>query len=82
MGTATVYPTFSAAIADVVHAEQRAESLGVFRFWRDLGYTFGAIVSGVIADLFGIDFAIITVGILTILSSLIIKVRMPKQVVN
>lgn len=82
LGTATVYPTFSAAIADVVHAEQRAESLGVFRFWRDLGYTFGAIVSGVIADLFGIDFAIITVGILTIFSSLIIKVRMPKQVVN
>lgn len=82
LGTATVYPTFSAAIADVVHAEQRAESLGVFRFWRDLGYTFGAIVSGVIADLFGINFAIITVGILTIFSSLIIKVRMPKQVVN
>lgn len=82
LGTATVYPTFSAAITDVVHAEQRAESLGVFRFWRDLGYTFGAIVSGVIADLFGIDFAIITVGILTIFSSLIIKVRMPKQVVN
>jgi len=76
LGTALVYPTFLSAIADATHPRQRAESIGVFRLWRDLGYAIGAIVSGIIADLFGVPYAIITIGIITILSSLVIKFRM------
>lgn len=76
LGTAAVYPTFLAAIADNTHPSQRAESIGVFRLWRDSGYAFGAILSGVLADYFGIKAAIISVGILTILSALVIQVRM------
>ena len=78
-GTALVYPTFLSAIADATHPNQRAESIGVFRLWRDLGYAFGAILSGIIADVFGVPYAIITIGVITILSSLVIKFRMPKQ---
>jgi MFS family permease len=75
-GTALVYPTFLAAIAETTTPTQRAESIGVFRLWRDLGYAIGAILSGIIADIFGIEYAIITIGIITIFSSLIIKFRM------
>ena len=77
LGTALVYPTFLSAIADATHPKQRAESIGVFRLWRDLGYAIGAILSGVIADLFGIAYSVLTIGVLTIVSSLVIKFRMP-----
>lgn len=75
-GTALVYPTFLSAIASTTTPTQRAESIGVFRLWRDLGYAIGAILSGIIADIWGIEYAIISIGIITILSSLIIKFRM------
>ncbi len=77
MGTALVYPTFLSAIADATHPSQRAESIGAFRLWRDLGYAFGAILSGIIADAFGVMYAIITIGVITILSSIVIRIRMP-----
>jgi len=79
LGTALVYPTFLSAIADATHPNQRAESIGVFRLWRDLGYAIGAVVSGIIADLFGVHYAILSIGVITILSSLVIKFRMPKK---
>jgi len=78
LGTALVYPTFLTTIAQQVSANQRAESIGVFRLWRDLGYAFGAILSGVIADVFGINYAILTIGLLTVTSAIIIQIRMPK----
>ena len=76
-GTALVYPTFLSAIADATNPNQRAESIGVFRLWRDLGYAIGAIVSGIIADVFGVSYAVMAIGLITILSSVIIKFRMP-----
>ncbi len=79
LGTALVYPTFLSAIAQATNPKQRAESIGTFRLWRDLGYAFGAIISGVTADIFGIDYAIFLIGGLTILSSIIIKFRMPEK---
>ena len=81
-GTALVYPTFLSAIADATHPRQRAESIGVFRLWRDLGYAIGAIVSGIIADLFGVQYAVLTIGLITVLSSLLIKFRMPNSKKN
>ncbi|TBW26538.1 MFS transporter [Gramella sp. KN1008] len=77
-GTALVYPTFLSTIAQATSPNQRAESIGTFRLWRDLGYAIGAVISGVTADLFGVTYAIILIGILTILSSVIIKLRMPR----
>lgn len=80
LGTAIVYPTFLAAIADATTPNQRAESIGAFRLWRDLGYAIGAIISGITADAFGIEYAILLIGCITVLSSLIIKIRMPKHI--
>jgi MFS family permease len=76
LGTALVYPTFLSTIAEYTRPEQRAESIGTFRLWRDLGYAFGAIISGITADLFGISYAVLLIGGLTIISSIIIKFRM------
>jgi len=79
IGTATVYPTFLAAIADYVHPQQRAESIGIFRLWRDLGYAVGALLTGILADSLGIHWAVGTIGFLTIVSSLIILIRMQSK---
>lgn len=79
LGTALVYPTFLSTIAQATSPKQRAESIGTFRLWRDLGYAFGAIISGITADLFGIEYAIFLISGLTIISALIIKFRMPEQ---
>ncbi len=78
IGTALVYPTFLSTIAQEATPMQRAESIGTFRLWRDLGYAIGAILSGITADLFGIEYAIFLIGGFTIISSMIIKFRMPK----
>ena len=76
IGTAIVYPTFLAAISDYTHPEQRPKSIGIFRLWRDLGYAIGAILTGIIADQFGLVAPILAIGVLTILSSFVIQLRM------
>jgi MFS family permease len=53
VGMALLYPTLIAAIGDISHPNWRGSSLGVYRFWRDLGYGIGALSLGVIADTFG-----------------------------
>jgi len=75
-GTAMVYPTFLASIAENTHPRDRPKSLGVFRFWRDLGYAIGAIITGIIADVLGISSSIIFIGVLTFVSGLIVYYRM------
>ncbi len=75
IGTAMVYPTFLAGIAENTHPADRPQSLGIFRFWRDLGYAIGALLTGILADTFGFGMAIGTIGFLTILSGIIIKIR-------
>lgn len=78
-GTAMVYPTFLATVAENTHPQDRAKSIGIFRLWRDLGYAFGAILTGIIADLININAAIIFIGLLTFASSVIIRFRMKCQ---
>ena len=70
-GTAMVYPTLLAAIADHAHPSWRASSLGVYRFWRDLGYAIGALLSGVVADAINIGAAIHLVAAITLASGLV-----------
>jgi MFS family permease len=75
-GTAMVYPTFLAAVADLTHPKDRAESVGIFRLWRDGGYAIGAVFSGIVADMFDINLAITLTGLLTVMSGIWIMVRM------
>jgi MFS family permease len=76
IGTAMVYPTLLAAIGDVAHPTWRASSIGVYRFWRDLGYAAGALITGVAADALGMDSAMWLVAGLTFCSGIIVAVRM------
>lgn len=76
LGTAVVYPTFLAAIANYTHPQQRAESIGVFRLWRDMGYAVGALLTGLIADSLGLDWSIAVIGGLTLLSAAVVWRRM------
>ena len=75
-GTAMVYPTFLATVAENTNPQDRAKSIGIFRLWRDLGYAIGAILTGIIADLISINTAIMFIGLLTLASALIIGYRM------
>ncbi len=75
-GTAMVYPTLLAAIGDVAHPTWRARSVGIYRLWRDGGFAIGALLAGIVADLFSIPAAIYAVAALTALSGLVVAARM------
>jgi MFS family permease len=76
VGTAMVYPTLIAAISDAAHPAMRARALSVYRFWRDLGYAVGALSSGVIADIFGFEAAILAIAAITFASGVIAAAHM------
>ena len=78
VGTAMVYPTLLAAVGDVAPPPWRASAVGVYRFWRDSGYALGALLAGVLADLFGIAWSIGAVALLTFASGLLVVLRMPE----
>lgn len=82
LGTAMVYPTFLATIAENTHPTDRAKSLGTFRLWRDLGYAIGALITGIISDSFGLESSVIFIGGLTLTSAIIIVVRMKSRLSN
>ncbi|HLC83708.1 MAG TPA: MFS transporter, partial [Bacteroidia bacterium] len=67
-GTAMVYPTFLATVAENTNPIDRPKSLGIFRLWRDLGYAIGAILTGFIADAININASILVIGALTLFS--------------
>lgn len=76
IGTAMVYPALLAAVSDAAHPSWRASSVGVYRFWRDIGYAVGALMAGAIAALLGLEWAVHTAGILTFVSGLIAWINM------
>ena len=76
LGTASVYPNFLTVIAENTHPSQRAQSMSIFRFWRDSGYVIGAVFSGIIADRFGINAAFISVALITMGAGLLTEIRM------
>ncbi|WP_074043003.1 MFS transporter [Geobacillus proteiniphilus] len=76
LGTAMVYPTLQAVIGDVASPNWRASSMGVYRFWRDSGYAFGALAAGVIADVVGVTWSIGIVALFPFLAGVYSHVRM------
>jgi MFS family permease len=76
LGTALVYPTLLAAVADVAEPAWRGSAVGVYRLWRDLGFAVGAIVAGVVADAAGMASAIWVVAAITAGSGFVVLVRM------
>jgi MFS family permease len=79
LGTALVYPTLLAAIADNTGASWRASAVGVYRLWRDSGYAIGALAGGVIADALNVSWAIWSVAALTFLSGVVVASLMRER---
>ena len=75
-GTAMVYPALLAAVGDVAHPAWRASAMGVYRFWRDLGYAVGALMAGLVAGAFGLVWSVHAAGALTFVSGLLAWVAM------
>ena len=72
VGTAMVYPTLIAAVSDAIQPRDRARVVGVYRFWRDFGFVFGALIAGVGADATSPQTAILIVALLTAASGLLV----------
>ncbi len=79
IGTALVYPTLIAAISDAVEPMVRAAVVGVYRFWRDMGYVAGALIAGIVADAVGFSGAIALVAALTAISGVWVALDMPER---
>jgi predicted MFS family arabinose efflux permease len=77
IGTAAVYPTLIAQVSDVVTPRDRASGVGVYRLWRDLGYVAGALLAGVLAEIFGFRVAIGAIAALTAASGLLARAYLP-----
>jgi MFS family permease len=82
LGTGMVYPTLLAAISDLAHPTWRASALGVYRLWRDSGYAFGALVGGLLADLFTIQVAVLVIATLTAVSGAVTFFLLPETAFN
>lgn len=76
VGTAMVYPTLQASISDLADPSWRASSMGVYRFWRDSGYAFGALFAGILTDLLNVSWAIGLVAILPLSAGIIAALRL------
>lgn len=76
LGTALVYPVLLAAVSDVAHPSWRASAVGVYRLWRDSGYAIGALLAGILADLFGPPWAIAGIALLTFAAGVVALFRM------
>jgi MFS family permease len=75
-GTAMVYPTLLAAIGDVAHPTWRARAVGTYRLWRDGGFAVGAVLAGILADLWGLRVAVSAIAAITAVSGIVVAIRM------
>ncbi|MFF2089285.1 MFS transporter [Paenibacillus sp. NPDC058174] len=82
LGTALVYPTLQAAISDVAQPHMRASIMGVYRFWRDIGYALGAILAGLLTDFINIYWAMGLVALLPLLAGISASVRMKETLLR
>jgi MFS family permease len=78
LGTGMVYPTLLAAVSDLADPLWRASAVGVYRLWRDSGYAFGALVGGILADVFSLQMAVTVIALLTLCSSLLTAALLPE----
>lgn len=82
IGTAMVYPALLAAVSDTANPTWRASSIGVYRFWRDMGYAIGALMAGIVGSFFGLEWAVHIAGFITLISGIIVWIRMKETIVQ
>lgn len=68
LGTAMVYPTFLVGISNLSHPNWRPQALSTYRFWRDMGYVFGAMIGYVALQLNAPAAAFTGIAVLTLMA--------------
>jgi MFS family permease len=76
LGTGLVYPNFLTIVAENSHPTQRAETLSIFRFWRDSGYVIGALFASLLSTQIGLIYTILIMGLITGATGLLAQFRM------
>lgn len=76
LGTALVYPNMLSLVAQELHPQQRAAGLSIFRFWRDSGYVFGALLAALLSKHLGLENILLVVAVLTLAGALLAQYRM------
>ena len=76
LGTGLVYPNFLTIVAENSHPTQRAETLSIFRFWRDNGYVIGALFASFLSTQIGLMYTILIMGLITGAAGLLAQFRM------
>ncbi len=76
IGTGLVYPNFLTIVAENSHPTQRAETLSIFRFWRDSGYVIGALFASVLSTQIGITNTLLTMSLITAFAGILAHYRM------
>ena len=81
LGTGMVYPTLLAFVSDGAEPEWQATALGVYRFWRDLGYALGALGGGLLADALGLETALEVTAFVAVAAGLVFlgRTRPPRR---
>ncbi|MCI4353308.1 MAG: MFS transporter [Thermoplasmata archaeon] len=72
LGTALVYPTLQAAVADAVRSRDRDEALATYRFWRDMGFVVGALGGGILADRLGLPETILATAVIAMSAGVVV----------
>lgn len=72
IGTGVMYTNNLAAVVDHSDPSWRSSSLGAYRFWRDLGYAVGALLTGLMADAMGKFGAVLLAAALTALAAIFV----------
>jgi len=73
LGTAMVYPTFLVGISNHSHPNWRPKALSTYRFWRDMGYVFGAIIGYLALQLHAPASAFTGIAIITLLAGTMVR---------
>ncbi len=74
LGKGMVYPTLIAAVSDNSPPLMRGSILGVYRLWRDWGYAFGALFSGIVADMVSLQWGVGATGLIAFVSAVVFLV--------
>jgi len=73
LGTAMVYPTFLVGISNHSHPTWRPKALSTYRFWRDMGYVFGAIIGYLALQVHAPATAFTGIAIITLLAGTMVR---------
>jgi sugar phosphate permease len=73
LGTAMVYPTFLVGISNNSHPSWRPKALSAYRFWRDMGYVFGALIGYLALQLNAPGTAFTGIAIVTLLAGSMVR---------